>query len=97
MSPCHFHKRILKRCPHSQSFPRASMTTFQGFFDIPFLNYFHNLLAGKVYKESDNSTDLILAFEKETPTGQSDLKEVAEEIKYTLPGKTLGEPIKLNK
>lgn len=66
-------------------------------FDIPFLNYFHNLLAGKVYKESDNSTDLILAFEKETPTGQSDLKEVDEEIKYTLPGKTLGEPIKLNK
>lgn len=66
-------------------------------FDIPFLNYFHNLLAGKAYKESDNSTDLILAFEKETPTGQSDLKEVDEEIKYTLPGKTLGEPIKLNK
>lgn len=66
-------------------------------FDIPFLNYFHNLLAGKVYKESDNSTDLILAFEKEPPTGQSDLKEVDEEIKYTLPGKTLGEPIKLNK
>lgn len=66
-------------------------------FDIPFLNYFHNLLAGKVYKESDNSTDLILAFEKETPTGQSDLKEVAEEIKYTLLGETLSEPIKLNK
>lgn len=66
-------------------------------FDIPFLNYFHNLLAGKVYKESDNSTDLILAFEKETPSGQSDLKEVAEEIKYTLLGETIGEPIKLNK
>lgn len=66
-------------------------------FGIPFLNYFHNLLAGKVYKESDNSTDLILAFEKETPTGQSDLKEVDEEIKYTLPGENLGEPIKLNK
>lgn len=66
-------------------------------FDIPFLNYFHNLLAGKVYKESDNSTDLILAFEKETPSGQSDLKEVVEEIKETLPGKTLGDPIKIGK
>lgn len=64
-------------------------------FDIPFLNYFHNLLAGKVYKESDNSTDLILAFEKKTEQGKLDLKEVTEYIKETLPDKTLGDPIDL--
>lgn len=64
-------------------------------FDIPFLNYFHNLLAGKVYKESDDSTDLILAFEKKTEQGKLDLKEVTEYIKETLPDKTLGDPIDL--
>lgn len=66
-------------------------------FDIPFLNYFHNLLAGKVYKESDNSTDLILAFEKNTEQGKLDLKEVTEYIKETLPDKTLGDPIDISK
>ena len=66
-------------------------------FDIPFLNYFHNLLAGKVYKESDDSTDLILAFEKKTDAGKKDLKDIQEEIKYTLPDETLGEPFSLIK
>lgn len=66
-------------------------------FDIPFLNYFHNLLAGKVYKESDDSTDLILAFEKKTEQGKLDLKEVTEYIKETLPDKTLGDPIDISK
>lgn len=64
-------------------------------FDIPFLNYFHNLLAGKVYKESDNSTDLILAFER-TPQGERDSAEVLDEIKYAVEDQSaLSHPLKL--
>lgn len=64
-------------------------------FDIPFLNYFHNLLAGKVYKESDNSTDLILAFEKTTETGIKDLKESQEYLKNAIIGGSITDPIEL--
>lgn len=64
-------------------------------FDIPFLNYFHNLLAGKVYKESDDSTDLILAFER-TPQGERDSAEVLDEIKYAVEDQSaLSHPLKL--
>ena len=64
-------------------------------FDIPFLNYFHNLLAGKVYKESDDSTDLILAFEKKTEQGKLDLKEVQEDLQHAITGGSITEPIEL--
>ena len=64
-------------------------------FDIPFLNYFHNLLAGKVHKESDNSTDLILAFEKKTEQGRLDLKEVQEDLHDAITGGSIDEPINL--
>ena len=64
-------------------------------FDIPFLNYFHNLLAGKVYKESDNSTDLILAFEKKTEQGKLDLKEVQEDLQHAITGGSITDPIEL--
>ena len=64
-------------------------------FDIPFLNYFHNLLAGKVYKESDNSTDLILAFEKHTETGIKDLKEAQEDLQHAITGGSITDPIEL--
>ena len=64
-------------------------------FDIPFLNYFHNLLAGKVYKESDNSPDLILAFEKKTEQGKLDLKEVQEDLHDAITGGSITDPIEL--
>lgn len=64
-------------------------------FDIPFLNYFHNLLAGKVYKESDDSTDLILAFEKNTEQGILDLKEVQEDLQHAITGGSITDPIEL--
>ena len=64
-------------------------------FDIPFLNYFHNLLAGKVYKESDNSTDLILAFEKTTEQGKLDLKEAQEDLHDAITGGSITDPIEL--
>lgn len=64
-------------------------------FDIPFLNYFHNLLAGKVYKESDDSTDLILAFEKKTEQGKLDLKEVQEDLQHAITGGSITDPIEL--
>lgn len=64
-------------------------------FDIPFLNYFHNLLAGKVYKESDDSTDLILAFEKKTEQGKLDLKEVQEDLQNAITGGSITDPIEL--
>lgn len=64
-------------------------------FDIPFLNYFHNLLAGKVYKESDNSTDLLLAFEKHTEQGKIDLKEVQEDLHDAITGGSITDPIEL--
>lgn len=64
-------------------------------FDIPFLNYFHNLLAGKVYKESDDSTDLILAFEKKTEQGKLDLKEVQDNLQHSISGGSITDPIEL--
>ena len=64
-------------------------------FDIPFLNYFHNLLAGKVYKESDDSTDLILAFEKTTEQGKLDLKEAQEDLHDAITGGSITDPIEL--
>ena len=72
------------------------VTTSTGhLFDIPFLNYFHNLLAGKVYKESDNSTDLILAFEKTTEQGKLDLKEAQEDLHDAITGGSITDPIEL--
>ena len=72
------------------------VTTSTGhLFDIPFLNYFHNLLAGKVYKESDNSPDLILAFEKKTEQGKLDLKEVQEDLHDAITGGSITDPIEL--
>lgn len=61
-------------------------------FDIPFLNYFHNLLAGKVYKESDNSPDLILAFEKHTEKGKLDLKEAQKDLQHAITGGSITDP-----
>ena len=64
-------------------------------FDIPFLNYFHNLLAGKVHKESDNSTDLILAFEKHTEQGKLDLKEAQKDLQHAITGGSITDTIEL--
>ena len=50
-----------------------------------------------VYACNNEEIDHIIAFEKETPTGQSNIKEVAKEINYSLLDKTIGEPIKIGK
>ena len=46
---------------------------------LPFTRYFHALIAGKAYKESDDSKEIILAFEK-SAKGEGDSQEVRKEI-----------------
>ena len=46
---------------------------------LPFTRYFHGLIAGKAYKESDDSKEIILAFEN-TAKGEGDSAEVRKEI-----------------
>lgn len=64
-------------------------------FDIPFLHYFHVILAGKAYKESDDAKELILAFEKNTPVGESDRTHVLDEIQYAVKSGSITDPIEL--
>lgn len=62
---------------------------------IPFVRYFHSILAGKAYKEQDNANEIYLAFEQ-TPQGERDSAEVLDEIKYAVKDQSaLSHPIKL--
>ena len=66
-------------------------------FDIPFLHYFHVILTGKAYKESDDAKELILAFEKNTPVGESDRTHVLDEIQYAIQSGSITDPMELKK
>ena len=61
----------------------------------PFTKYFHTQITGKVYKESEDSQELILAFEKDTPQGIADYAEVRKDIKYAIKSGSIDEPEKL--
>lgn len=64
---------------------------------IPFTKYFHAILAGKAYKESDDSNELILAFEKNTPEGKADYDQVRDEIQYAINSSSIDTPVELKK
>lgn len=64
---------------------------------IPFTKYFHAILAGKAYKESDDSKDIILAFEKNTQKGNDDYAEARKEIQHAINSGSIETPIKLSK
>ena len=61
--------------------------------EIPFLNYHHNRLRGKVYKVDDKSKSLIIAFERDTQVGKDDLKEVRDNITTSISGGSIDTPI----
>ncbi len=61
----------------------------------PFTQYFRTLIEGKAYKENDDDKELILAFEKTTPQGDSDYREVRDEIQNALLGGSIDTPIEL--
>ena len=61
--------------------PMYSQTGLVG--TIPFVRYFHSILAGKAYKEQDDANEIYLAFER-TPQGERDSAEVLDEIKYAV-------------
>lgn len=63
--------------------------------EIPFLNYHYNRIRGKVYKVDEDSTNLILAFEKKTDIGKKDLADTQEHLSSSVEGKTLGDPVPL--
>lgn len=63
--------------------------------EIPFLIYHHNLLAGKVYKTEDNAPVLTLAFERSSPRGKADLKEVQDNIATSIAGGSIDIPVKI--
>jgi hypothetical protein len=63
--------------------------------EIPFLNYHHNRICGKAYRIDDDSTSLILAYEKKTEIGKKDLADAKEHLSSSVEGKTLGDPVKL--
>ena len=63
---------------------------------IPFVRYFHSIIAGKAYKERDDADEIYLAFEKNTPQGKADYAQVRDEIQYAVEDQsTLSHPIKL--
>lgn len=62
---------------------------------IPFLNYHHNRLRGKVYKTSDSSDEIIIAFERGTETGEKDLADAKDHLSSSVEGNTLGPEVKL--
>ena len=73
--------------------PMYSQTGLVG--TIPFVRYFHSILAGKAYKEQDDANEIYLAFER-TPQGERDSAEVLDEIKYAVEDQSaLSHPIKL--
>ena len=73
--------------------PMYSQTGLVG--TIPFVRYFHSILAGKAYKEQDDAKEIYLAFEQ-TPQGKQDSIEVLDEIKYSVEDPdSLTHPIKL--
>ncbi len=63
--------------------------------EIPFLNYHHNRLCGKVYKADDDAESLIIAFERNTDTGKADLAEVRDNIATSISGGSIDTPIQL--
>ena len=63
--------------------------------EIPFLNYHHNRLRGKVYKVDDKSKSLIIAFEREGKIGQADYEEVRENIATSISGGSIDTPIEI--
>ena len=48
-----------------------------------------------VYKVDEDSTNLILAFEKKTDIGKKDLADAQEHLSSSVEGKTLGDPVPL--
>ena len=73
--------------------PMYSQTGLVG--TIPFVRYFHSILAGKAYKEQDDANEIYLAFER-TPQGERDSAEVFDEIKYAVEDQAaLSHPIEL--
>ena len=54
--------------------------------EIPFLNYHHNRLRGKVYKVNGKTKDLIIAFERTSQEGKDDLKDVQDNIVTSICG-----------
>ena len=73
--------------------PMYSQTGLVG--TIPFVRYFHSILAGKAYKEQDDANEIYLAFER-TPQGERDSAEVLDEIKYAVEDQAaLSHPIEL--
>lgn len=63
----------------------------------PFTKYFHTKIAGKAYKESEDSKEIILAFEKNTKQGQEDYKEVREDIQYAIKSGSIDTAVPLKK
>lgn len=62
---------------------------------FPFMRYFHSILAGKAYKESEDSKEIILAFEKNTEQGKADYTEVRDEIRNAIRSGSIDEPKEL--
>ena len=62
---------------------------------IPFLQYFRLLLEGKAYKANPDTKEIILAFEKDTPDGERDYREVRENIEGYVQGGSIETPIQL--
>lgn len=55
--------------------------------DLKFLDYFANLLRGKIYRTSKDDKQLWLAFERDTEQGRTDFLEVRDNIEnYVDPG-----------
>ncbi len=65
--------------------------------EIPFYNYHSDKIIGKAYRTSDDSDEMILAFERHTPKGQADYTKVSEAIRPHITGGSIDTEAPLEK
>lgn len=59
--------------------------------DIPFLDYHHSRLNGKIYKPTDKSDSLVIAFERKSALGKADLEDARINLPSSVEGGSLGD------
>ncbi len=59
--------------------------------DIPFLDYHHSRLNGKVYKPTDKSKSLVIAYERKSALGKADLEDARMNLPSSVEGGSLGD------
>ena len=61
-------------------------------WEIPFLDYHRSRLQGKIYKPTDKSKSMFIAYERKSAEGKADLEDAKINLPSSVEGQSLGEP-----